>query len=79
MDEQILINGLLAKRAELVNINSDLHVRMAVRGGRFHKRLLALTEGELVVLIGDAIAARVFSTGFLAELRAVLAAREEAR
>ena len=46
------------------------------RGGHFNKRALDLPEDELLVLIGDAIAARVFSPEFLAELAGIVCAQE---
>jgi hypothetical protein len=49
------------------------------RPGRFNPRMLCLSEDELLILLGDAIAASVFSRGFLAELRAILDARELAQ
>ncbi len=42
-------------------------------------RALELPEDELIVLLGDAIAAGVFSRGFLTDLRAVLDAQTGAR
>ena len=45
------------------------------RGRRFNQRPMDMPEDELLVLIGDAIAAGVFSRGFLADLCAVLDAQ----
>jgi hypothetical protein len=48
------------------------------RTGSHAVRPLELPEDELLVLLGDAIAARVFSKGFLADLYAVLDAQGHA-
>ena len=45
------------------------------RGGRFNKRALDLSEDELLVLIGDVIAARVFRPSFLDALGEIIAAQ----
>ena len=42
------------------------------RGGRFNPRALEIGEDELLVLIGDALAAGVFSQMFKRELHVVL-------
>ena len=42
------------------------------RGGRFNPRALEIPEGELLVLIGDAVAAGVFSPSFLRDLGPLL-------
>jgi hypothetical protein len=42
-------------------------------------RSLELPEDELLILLGDAIAAGVFSAGFLSDLRAVLDAQAWSR
>jgi hypothetical protein len=49
------------------------------RMGRDAVRPLELPEDELLILLGDAIAAGVFSKGFLIDLRAVLDAQMRAR
>jgi len=49
------------------------------RTGLAAVRALELPEDELLVLLGDAIAAGVFSKGFLIDLRAVLDAQARAR
>jgi hypothetical protein len=49
------------------------------RTGLAAVRALELPEDELLVLLGDAIAAGVFSAGFLSEFRAVLDAQSQAR
>ncbi len=49
------------------------------RTGRDNVRMLALPEDELLILLGDAIAAGVFSKGFLNDLRAILDAQVRAR
>ena len=46
------------------------------RNGRFKKHAMDIPEAELVVLLGDAIAAGVFSRDFLCELQNVLAAQD---
>jgi hypothetical protein len=47
------------------------------RMGRDAVRPLELPEGELLILLGDAIAAGVFSPNFLIELRAILDAQTQ--
>ncbi len=49
------------------------------RTGREAVKALELREDELLVLLGDAVAAGVFSSAFLSELRAVLDAQTRAR
>ncbi|MGB7125839.1 MAG: hypothetical protein WBD42_03295 [Methylovirgula sp.] len=49
------------------------------RMGRDAVRPLELPEDELLILLGDAIAAGVFSAVFLSDLRAVLDAQAQAR
>lgn len=49
------------------------------RMGREAVKALELPEDELLILLGDAIAAGVFSKGFLSELCAVLDAQMRAR
>lgn len=49
------------------------------RMGREAVKALELPEDELVILLGDAIAAGVFSQSFLCELRAILDAQVRAR
>jgi hypothetical protein len=49
------------------------------RGGRFNPRALCLSENDLLILLGDAIAARVFSRPFLDELRVILDAQTRPR
>ena len=49
------------------------------RMGRDAVRPLELPEDELLILLGDAVAAGVFSKGFLADLLAVLDAQTRAR
>ncbi|MGB8276411.1 MAG: hypothetical protein WCF20_00520 [Methylovirgula sp.] len=50
----------------------------AIRFRRYWRPSLEFAEDELLILLGDAIAAGVFSRAFLAELRAVLDAQAPA-
>lgn len=47
----------------------------AWRGGKIVMRPLSIREDELAVLIGEAVAAGVFSAALLGELQAILAMR----
>lgn len=46
---------------------------------RYWRPSLEFAEDELLILLGDAAAAGVFSEGFLSELRAILDAQRTAR
>ena len=67
-------------RIERILVLDDLHeaIRFAAIKGDATCYLMPLDipEDELLVLIGEAIAARVFSTKFVKELRDVLGASE---
>jgi hypothetical protein len=51
----------------------DVVIRFADwRGRRFNPKALEIGEDELLVLIGDGIAAGVFSTRFVQEIRGII-------
>lgn len=65
-------------RLERVFLKDELEEAIRFRDcrpGRFNPRMLCLSEGELLILFGDAIAAGVFSESFLADLQAILDAQ----
>jgi hypothetical protein len=54
----------------------EVAIRFSVwRHGKIDLRPLTMPEDELLVLIGEAVAARVFSADFLDELSAILKAQ----
>lgn len=60
-------------RLERVFLKDELEEAIRdCRPGRFNPRMLCLSEGELLILIGDAMADGVFSRAFLGELWAIL-------
>ena len=54
-------------------------LEVAIRFRRYWHPSLEFAEDELLILIGDAAAAGVFSEGFLDELRTILDAQKRAR
>jgi hypothetical protein len=54
----------------------EVSIRFSVwAGGKINMRPLAMPEDELLVLIGEPMAAKVFSPAFLGELQAILRAQ----
>jgi hypothetical protein len=54
----------------------EVSIRFSVwTGGKINLRPLAMPEDELLVLIGEAVARKVFSPAFLGELGAILRAQ----
>jgi hypothetical protein len=55
----------------------EVSIRFSVwsANGKINMRPLAMPEDELLVLIGEAIAAKVFSPAFLGELQGILSAQ----
>jgi hypothetical protein len=59
--------------------NREVSIRFSVwTGGKINMRPLAMPEDELLVLIGEAVARKVFSAAFLGELQAILRAQATA-
>lgn len=54
-------------------------LEVAIRFRRYWRPSIEFSENELLILIGDAAAAGVFSEGFLSELRDILDAQTRAR
>jgi hypothetical protein len=56
--------------------SQEVSIRFSVwTGGKINLRPLAIPEDELLVLIGEAVARKVFSAAFLGELQAILRAQ----
>ncbi len=75
----VVVAGAYLGEAWLERIFMQDRLEYAIRLRRLRRPIHDFAEDELLILIGDAIAAGVFSPNFLAELREILDARKPAR